>query len=88
MKVKLSKFLVLGAVLAASVSLAGIAYADSVSGTAWEATDVIDTIPCVATLLIVRKRDIHLVEPHGCLQPEQQQRCRRLHSRRFLGLWR
>ncbi len=36
MKVKSSKFLVLGAVLAASVSLAGIAYADSVSGTAWE----------------------------------------------------
>ena len=36
MKVKSTKFLILGAVLAASVSLAGVAYADSVSGVAWD----------------------------------------------------
>jgi hypothetical protein len=36
MKVKSGKFLVFGAVLAVSVSLAGIARADSVSGSVWE----------------------------------------------------
>jgi hypothetical protein len=46
MKVRSGKFLVLGAVLAASVSLAGIAYADSVSGTAWE-LPTFNTIPAV-----------------------------------------
>ncbi len=44
MKVRFGKFLVLGAALAASVSLAGVAYADSVSGTAWEGA-VTNTIP-------------------------------------------
>ena len=36
MKVMSTKFLALGAVLAVSVSLAGIARADSVSGSVWE----------------------------------------------------